>query len=69
MRPLEKSLKILLFLPTIYFGGVFKSPLSATQSAIFGILRRSPRNSYVCAGSRSRDVVIAGENDRLCRGE
>jgi hypothetical protein len=31
------------------------SARSATQSAIFGILRRSPRNTRACAGLRSRE--------------
>jgi hypothetical protein len=35
MRQPEKSLKILLFLPIIYFAGVFKSPGRANKIELF----------------------------------
>jgi len=50
--------------------GVQIPPLSAKQSAIFGIVRRSPRNSRVCAGSGSREgtgeTAIRTRSRRFC---
>jgi hypothetical protein len=65
MRHWRKPNKTLLFLPVIYFVGVFESPRSANQSAIFGILRNSPRKSRICAGRELPDAHVIVWGKRL----